>query len=575
VDQEVAADIAWPAVRELLDVIEAEMAEVLRKRSVFFWLHIYRRIGVTLTPRHEDKTDPRTVTLVRQIVELAITKHGRATDADEIVPSNRVKPDLILGGFMRAGIKALFKNRFTKTYRDVVTFMRASPTWVVRDFTEADFIGIHRVEGLAYQYWRATALLRALGKGARITLHEDGDWNYGNDDDLAWLVKSIDERTEEGRLDRSLLGTWFDEENGQNDVRERAVLERLICPVYNAHRISPVKFFRKLGLRIAGDYASNFLPALFNVRRYLEAHRFLSEAFRARHGYSMEAFVGTLWALAHVVFFPRTMLLANTEDSRREMFGKNLMNVLQRGYSVFGDDPDKAVPVLLERIEAFLPGISVTEAEVRAVLDRLTLNPASQAEISLWSGGPRYMLIPAGSEQTVDLQGMPMMLATLFFRVAHDQGQRGTVFEEAFRRALTDRGLEVRSGRLSSVGGASKELDASVIVGKDLFVFECVSVERPLDYEIGHPATLARRRERLDGKVEQVLQLAKFLEANARGTNYDYTGVQRIVPLVVSPFVEWLWDRSARLWLSDDTPRILSAGEALDLIEQARSRQSG
>ena len=572
VDQEVAADVAWPVARDLLEVLEAEMAEVLRKRSVFFWMHIYRRIVVMLHPYHGDKTDPRTVALVRQIVELVIAKHGRATDANEIVRSNQVKPDLILGGFMRAGIKALFKNRFTKTYRECVKYMRTSPTWVVRDFTEQDFIGMYRVEGFAYHYWRATALLRALGKGARIIVHEDGDWDYVADAELSWLIKSIDERTEEGRLGGSLLGTWIDEEIGRKEVRELPVVNYMICPVYNVHRVSPGDFLRKLGARITGDYVSNFLPGFFDARLYLQAHRFLSDAFRARHGYSLEAFVATLWAIAHVVFFPGTVLLTKTEGSRREMFRQNLMNVLQRGYSVFGVDHDKAVPELLQRIDTFLPGVNVTEAEIRAVLDRLTLKPPSQAGIALWSGGPRYLLIPAGSQQAVDLQGVPMMLATLFFGVAHDQGHRGTVFEEAFRRALTDRGFEVQSGRLSSVDGASKELDAGVIVGGDLFAFECVSVQRPLDYEIGRPATFAARRERLDGKVEQVLELVKFLEANPRGTNYDYTRVGRIVPLVVSPFVEWLWDRSARLWLSDGTPRILSSDEALNLMEQARRK---
>jgi hypothetical protein len=94
--QEIAPEVAWPVFRELLDVVETEMADVLRERSVCFWLHVYRRIGVMLHPHHEDKTGPRTVMLVRHIVELAITKYGRATDADEVVASNRVKPDLIL-----------------------------------------------------------------------------------------------------------------------------------------------------------------------------------------------------------------------------------------------------------------------------------------------------------------------------------------------------------------------------------------------------------------------------------------------------------------------------------------------
>jgi hypothetical protein len=291
VEQEVAADLAWPVVRGLLDVLEAEMAEVLRKRSVFFWMHIYRRIGVKLASRHEDKIDPRTVGLVRQIVELAITKHGRTTDADEIVLSSRVKPDLILGGFMRAGFKALFKTRFTKTYRLFVESLRTRPQWVIKDFTKDDFIGIYRMESLAYQYWRATALLRALGKGARITVTRNGDWNYTVDDDLSWLIESIDERTEEGRLDGSLLGTWFDE--GPRNAKDAA-----ICPVYNVDRVSSAEMFRQLGLPISGDHVSNFLPASFDARRYLEAHDFLSDTFQAQRGYSLEVFVATVWAIA-------------------------------------------------------------------------------------------------------------------------------------------------------------------------------------------------------------------------------------------------------------------------------------
>jgi hypothetical protein len=115
-------------------------------------------------------------------------------------------------------------------------------------------------------------------------------------------------------------------------------------------------------------------------------------------------------------------------------------------------------------------------------------------------------------------------------------------------------------------------LDAGVVVGDLLYAFECVSVERPLDYEIGSLTTFNRRRERLDEKVTQVLTLADFLRAKPRGTNYDFTHVREIVPLVVSPFEEWIWERSNRLWLPDGTPRILSVSEALDLLREARRK---
>jgi hypothetical protein len=566
VGQVIRHELGWPIARQLLNVLEDEIAAMLRPRSVFFWLHIYRRIGVFLNPEHEDKSDPRTLWLVRQIVELAISKHGRATDADEFVLSTRVNPDLILGGFMRAGVRALATSRPNRAYRNFANLVRSHPQLVIRDFSEEDFVGIYRVEGLAYQYWRVTALLRALGKGARAVISNNGDWTYVQDDELSWLMTSIDERTEQGRSDRSLLGIWIDEEVNRDKGGKKPVFDLLICPVYNVHGAA----FQQLGLALTDEYISNFLPAVVDVRTYLQAHSFLSDAFRARYGFGLEAFVAVLWAIANILYFPRAYIFAEAEQTRRKLLRDTLLNVLQRGYRIFEIGADHVVPELRRRIKLFGAGLEITEAEIRAVLDRLTLTPASQTAIALWSGGPRHVMISAGQHQAADLQGVPVLLGTLFVRVVHDQGYRGAVFEDAFRRALEIRKFAVWSGRLRSTVGGLKEMDAGVIVGRILYAFECVSVERPLDYEIGNPVTLANRRERLDGKVSQVLELAEFLETNPRGMNYDFTDIQKIVPLVVSPFEEWLWDRSVRLWLSDGTPRILSATEALDMLERVR-----
>lgn len=573
IGEEISPECAWPVARELLDMLEAAMAAVLRTRSVFFWLHLYRRIGVFLHPLHEDKTDPRTLALVRQITELAISKYGRATDAREIVLSSRVNPDLILGGLMRAGMRKLATKRPNKTYRNLAKALRAQPQWVIRDFSENDFLGIYRVEGLAYQFWRVTALLRSLGKGARIAIDRHGDWDYVSSEEFLSLVKNIDARTDRGGFDKSLLGIWIDETVTKTDMGEKAVFDQLICPFYNVHRVKLGDAFSAFGLLLPQDFASNFVPALVDVRRFLQAHDFLSDAFKAKLGYRIEAFLSVLLAINNIVYFPNTVLLAETEKARRKMLQQTLMSILQRGYRVLKLDTEEIAPELRRRIEWFDPGLKVTEHEIRTVLGRLTLTPEAQGSISLWSGGPRHVLIPAGEHQAVNLESVPMILYTMFVGVAHNQGRRGTVFEETFRQALSNRGFEVRYGRLRSFAGAERELDAGVVVGDVLYAFECVSVERPLDYEIGNIATFRRRRERLDDKVLQALTLADFLRAEPRGTNYDFMHVTEIVPLVVSPFEEWIWDRSDRLWLRDGTPRILSAREARDLLEDARRKR--
>jgi hypothetical protein len=61
------------------------------------------------------------------------------------------------------------------------------------------------------------------------------------------------------------------------------------------------------------------------------------------------------------------------------------------------------------------------------------------------------------------------------------------------------------------------------------------------------------------------MTLQQFVESNRRGRNYDFSSAEEIVAFVVSPFVEWTWNRSDRLWVGD-TPRILSAREAISLV---------
>ena len=75
--------------RRYLTVLEDRMEPILRQHSVYFWLHLYRRIGVSLSPDHDKKTDLSTVLLVREIVEVAITKFGRLDRTGDIsVTSN-------------------------------------------------------------------------------------------------------------------------------------------------------------------------------------------------------------------------------------------------------------------------------------------------------------------------------------------------------------------------------------------------------------------------------------------------------------------------------------------------------
>ncbi|RWM17822.1 hypothetical protein [Mesorhizobium sp.] len=566
---EIGADGAWETVKGLLDIIEHEIASSLRKRSVFFWMHLYRRIGVMLSPEMESNTDPRTVALVRNVVELAIRKHGDMGHANEFVQSDRVNPDLILGGWMKRGVKQwMAASRPNRTYRNFVQMVRAQKQLVVRDFNERDLIEIYRVEGLAYQYWQVSALLRTLGKGGRIVVSVSGDWHYVSDPEFAALISSIDDRTASKRATGTLLGTWVDAQPAQQGPDNFG--DRIVFPIYNANRISIAGMFEPLGLNLAKGSLTNFLPFFLNARGFLDAHGFLFKAFEKRFGYGLDCFVSVIWGLANIALVPNRTLMTDDEAAQRKILRETLLRMLQRGYLLYPGGRDDLVADVTWRIGKFGAGIKVSEDEVGAALQTLILSEENRKAIGLWSGGPRYLAIPLQSGFVLDLQGVPALLQSLFVRLTHDQSSKGTVFEEAFRRALVDRGFTVWSGELKLAEKVIGELDASVLIGDTAYFFECVSIERPLDYEIGRPITLERRRQRIEGKLDQVFGLAQHVRASQKGANYDFSGIKTIIPCVVSPFEEWLWDKSERLWISNSVPRVLSAEEAVEMMEFVR-----
>ena len=87
---------------------------------------------------------------------------------------------------------------------------------------------------------------------------------------------------------------------------------------------------------------------------------------------------------------------------------------------------------------------------------------------------------------------------------------------------------------------------------------------RPLNFEIGDTATIENRQKQIDKKLDQAFETCEYLISHPTGTNYNYRNVRRFVPIVVSPFVEWLPGTTERYWISESIPRVMSIDEVLD-----------
>lgn len=566
----IESEAAWNRAKEILDSFDSEMRSLISGRSVAYWLHIYRRIGVFLSPEHEDKTDHITTGLVRQIAELAIQKHGLRVAPQEFGLTDKLGPDVILGGWMKKGLKSLGTKEQSgeRIYREYSRHLRKISNWVIRDFSKKDFTNIYAIEGASYQYWKLTALLRSLGKGAKIIVNETGDWNYAPNYTLNQLLVSIDTRNKRRSTFSSLMGVWIDTETimeSKDDDGKGSESDIVFFPTYNISRVEMPRELQMFGVPFPEKSVPNFLPLYLRANKFFESHGFMREEFFKRRGYDFELLVSVLAGASSFLFLPSRALYTDDQAERERIKLSAFMQTLTRGYHLFVGSEEDLLETLLERMSIIFSK-QFDRNEVRGVLSSITLAGDIQKKISPWSNGPRCIVIPAGGVYLIDLVSVPAMLRSIFAFMTDRFGTSGTVFERLFKEALERRGFKVESGRLVAHDGSERELDAGVVVGGRMYLFECVSIERPLDYEISRPSTMAVRQKRLTKKLDQARSLHAFLSKNPSGRNYDFSSSKEFVWAVVSPFVEWIWDAGSELWLDRSTPRILAPEEAFSLL---------
>jgi hypothetical protein len=579
---------AWQLLREYCVSLEGRMREILRRHSVYFWIHLYRRIGVRLSPQHVDKTDQHTLALVRQHVELAILKFANVSRTSDIVRTRHLSraADVLGGKFAKSWIKFSQSSNQNIDVGEAFAALKKTDQSVLTDFNASDLVDIYRVEGFAYEYWRALSAMRAIGKGAHLRI-EDGEMLTEHDDEpkFSKLITAYDTRldVEAHRVDvitSSTVGTWVIGGKNPKPVMPEGMV---VVPVYNVAQADARPWFATLGFKldtVGEGAATNFVPARLDLNNYLAAHAYIASAFEEKKGYSLKNYVRIIWALCHFNLFPEEFL----RGDRNALLTAHLQ-LLRRGYRTYHRTGNPTYEGTIDRIRRFMNLPHDEEERLRNALPQIisdiTLKPETQEKVALWSHGPRPLLILHGDVELVDLQGLPMNLATLFYGISLEakpkdnaQESRGGQFEETVRQQLADEGYELvqRKPRLSD--GRNKETDAAVRIGNLLVVCDCTSVHRRLDIERGSIPGTAQRSEKIRQKIEQAFEFMQFVKENRLGTNFDFTWAIEVIPIVVSPFVEWLWDDSEELWIDSKTPRVMTPEELLKFLASLKKRHA-
>jgi hypothetical protein len=213
---ETNGDAAWQVFRTYLDGVERCIAEIVCAHSPSFWLHLHRRLRPMLAKVHDSKTDDTTVALVRRIAELAYSKHGNLDRTDDLGPIVGTRLDTFLdGAWYAATERSLGSKLKAKKHYQTIKWTKHV---VMTDFRTSDLCDVFGVEGLCYEYWWATAVMRSIGKGSAVKWDAERSPPvvYKDTEVNPLCFEIYDQRNSEKGGFHTSLGTWIDDPEEPN-----------------------------------------------------------------------------------------------------------------------------------------------------------------------------------------------------------------------------------------------------------------------------------------------------------------------------------------------------------------------
>lgn len=501
---------------------------------------------------HDGKTDALTAILVRKIADQAFIRYGSSRDND-LVPISATSPDSLLGGFFA---KSVASNN-PAVIKELFDHFSRSPRWVMGSFELNDFLEVHRLESLFYEYWRTMATLRKIGKGVLGTWNDDYNWfQYDNSVSEDLFLRYDDENFSYGGF-QTLLGTWHPQKQFNKQGLFFAWAQYNSKNLYNS---------RYNGVR-------NFEVGLEGLVHFWDANGFLADQFYKANGVRLDALMYLLCAFSASAVIPLRLIDSNASSEEAEaVFDANRMNLEFRAYILRNSEKNAIIDEAIAIAGAIDNKVPPPTAEdIETAFDFLCYAESKSNTVSLWAGGRKYPIIPYGGNLLFDLAAVLGWLEGLFFGVRNNVGEKGTKFEEIFRRYIRSENLDViHNGEIFWEDASVREADAIIRVGDTAIVVECVAAERPVDFEIAEPRRFSKRKDILEAKAVQAKSLAEKLQEMPIARNLDLSWAQDIQWIVVSHLPEFLWSKEFPCYV-DDRQCIMHPASAVEWMTRLKN----
>jgi hypothetical protein len=278
-----------------------------------------------------------------------------------------------------------------------------------------------------------------------------------------------------------------------------------------------------------------------------------AEAFRDEHGVGLDAVLAVIAALCYGI-----SLIWN----QREV--APIARLWQRAY----EGPIKKEHVAKE-IQALAPAAArLLDADIEQ-LDPDELSKGIQFwelsgdrrsnDIDLAYPGPHSIFLPCSDDLIfIDYAWIIRRLYNLFIGVnIPDQNFKGDALEKLVRHRGSV--LPLKACKLRK--GEKKQIDAAFEVGNRLVIIECKAVGKSISFDRGDTTAIQYRNKLIDKALKEVDEKARWLAIHPKGTNYDISHLYDILPIVVTPFVEYIPSTAPYYWLTEKLLRVLTPRE--------------
>lgn len=516
-------------LKDYLLTVESEMQKIIYKydlHELFFWV---RRIS----PENVFNRSELTILLYRETLMLGLQKYGKRRNILSITKSGHILPKYIVG---RNPLKDELNDKTMRVLADA-----------------------YKLETLSMLYVNCTQIYRCLIKGGQLIAGDDFGFDIVLEQDLSDLINLYDERLKHVNI-LSTTGSYVP--ISPNDIPSlEGNVPLCLGFVTNVDKKSKVPLITKEGQE---EIESNYFPLFLNLRDYYEYLKLFDSEFTSVYGFSADTFIEFLNAL-----------------SRREIniFFSGMeyqYNLLQRAYVICRP------AFLLKWNLEFVKHNAITKESFKQlkklfpkILKFLTCNKQDSKNIDLWTRGPRKIFFPITWRLTIiDYSGIISMLDTLLLPIARKCGESGNKKSGHFEiqcngtviKEFGEENFWIGRKQVKNSKNENKEIDSSFRINKYLFILECKSINVSFGFDKGDKKSLEYRKTNLETALKAVENKAEFIATNYRDLYPALPrGVHYIVPLVVSPFPEYIWEKSEYLFLEQRLPRILTLNELKEI----------